>query len=94
MSQDIFDAHFLKLLYAHKYMYLWVQTMLIQYVYYENKSEKFPFETPPLSCRFCEFSRVKKDNVSVKISWKISISSSLNVHLSHEYMWVFYYKKV
>lgn len=89
MSQDIFDAHFLKLLYAHKYMYLWVQTMLIQYVYYENKSEKFPFETPPLSCRFCEFSRVKNDNVSVKISWKISISSSLNVHLSHEYMWVF-----
>lgn len=68
MSQDIFDAHFLKLLYAHKYMYLWVQTMLIQYVYYENKSEKFPFETPPLSCRFCEFSRVKNDNVSVKIS--------------------------
>lgn len=94
MSQDIFDAHFLKLLYAHKYMYLWVQTMLIQYVYYENKSEKFPFETPPLSCRFCEFSRVKNDNVSVKISWKISISSILNVHLSHEYMWVFYYKKV
>lgn len=87
MSQDIFDAHFLKLLYAHKY--LWVQTMLIQYVYYENKSEKFPFETPPLSCRFCEFSRVKNDNVSVKISWKISILSILNVHLSHEYMWVF-----
>lgn len=94
MSQDIFDAHFLKLLYAHKYMYLWVQTMLIQYVYYENKSEKFPSETPPLSCRFCEFSRVKNDNLSVKISWKISISSSLNVHLSHEYMWVFYDKKV
>lgn len=92
MSQDIFDAHFLKLLYAHKY--LLVQTMLIQYVYYENKSEKFPFETPPLSCRFCEFSRVKNDNVSVKISWKISISSILNVHLSYEYMWVFYYKKV
>lgn len=87
MSQDIFDAHFLKLLYAHKY--LWVQTMLIQYVYYGKKSEKFPFETPPLSCRFCEFSRVKNDNVSVKISWKISISSILNVHLSHEYMWVF-----
>lgn len=88
MSQDIFDAYFLKLLYVHKY--LWVQTMLIQYVHYEKKSEKFPFETPPLSSRFGEYSRVKNDNVSVKIS----ISSILNVHLSHVYMWVFFIIKI
>lgn len=85
MSQDIFDAHFLKLLYAHKYMYLWVQTMLIQYVYYEKKSENSPLKRPPLSSRFGEYSRVKNDNVSVKIS----ISSILNVHLSHVYMCFF-----